>query len=124
MIGVGDKGWCWPNFSNSSMARKLGPAQPRGTTWNGAGGCVIASQSRQENFSRTVWMTFHSRGIAARLELSRDRIGRFQSSHRLLGLHRLETELCKERRIFAISCIRGREQLCAGKEAVCSGHET
>jgi len=40
------------------MARKLGPAQPRGTTWNGAGGCVIFSQSRQENFSRTVWMTF------------------------------------------------------------------
>lgn len=47
-------GWCWPYFSNSSMARKLGPAQPRGTTWKGAGGCVIISQSRQENFSRTV----------------------------------------------------------------------
>ena len=35
------RGWCWPYFSNSSMARTLGPAQPRGTTWNGAGGCVI-----------------------------------------------------------------------------------
>ena len=41
------------------MARKLGPAQPRGTTWNGAGGWVIVSQSRQATFSRTVWMTFH-----------------------------------------------------------------
>ena len=25
----------------------------------GAGGCVIASQARQENFSRTCWITFH-----------------------------------------------------------------
>ena len=44
------------------MARNLGPAQPRGTTWKGAGGCVIALQSRQENFSRTVWMTFQATG--------------------------------------------------------------
>src|SRR3546814_6916338 len=47
------------------MARKLGPAHPRGTTWNGAGGCVIVSQSRQENFSRTVRITFHWRGITS-----------------------------------------------------------
>ena len=47
------------------MARKLGPAQPRGTTWNGAGGWVIVSQSRQANFSRTVWITFHALGITS-----------------------------------------------------------
>ena len=47
------------------MARRLGPAKPRGVTWNGAGGCVIVSQSRQENFSRTVWITFHWRGITS-----------------------------------------------------------
>ena len=27
--------------------------------WNGAGGWVTLSQERQENLSRTVWMTFH-----------------------------------------------------------------
>ena len=31
-------------------------------TWNGAGACVIFSQSRQVNFSRTVSITFHWRG--------------------------------------------------------------
>src|SRR5664280_2780007 len=31
------------------MARRLGPAHPLGTTWNGAGACVIFSQSRQVN---------------------------------------------------------------------------
>jgi hypothetical protein len=30
--------------------------------WNGAGGWVIVSHSRQENRSRTVWITFHWRG--------------------------------------------------------------
>ena len=47
------------------MASRFGPAKPRGVTWNGAGGCVIVSQSRQENFSRTVWITFHWRGITS-----------------------------------------------------------
>jgi hypothetical protein len=31
-------------------------------TWNGAGAWLIFSQSRQENFSRTVSITFHWRG--------------------------------------------------------------
>jgi len=35
------------------MANRLGPAHPRATAWNGAGGWLIFSQSRQENFSRT-----------------------------------------------------------------------
>ena len=47
------------------MASRLGPAKPRGVTWNGAGGCVIVSHSRHENFSRTVWITFHCRGITS-----------------------------------------------------------
>src|SRR5665811_964914 len=45
------------------MARRLGPAQPLGITWNGAGAWLIFSQSRQVNFSRTCWITFHWRGI-------------------------------------------------------------
>jgi len=36
------------------MAKRLGPAHPLAITWNGAGACVIFSQSRQVNFSRTV----------------------------------------------------------------------
>ena len=32
-------------------------AAARRSAWNGAGGWVIVSQDRQENFSRTVWIT-------------------------------------------------------------------
>ena len=35
---------------NRIMASRFGPAKPRGVTWKGAGGCVIFSQSRHENF--------------------------------------------------------------------------
>ena len=45
------------------MARRLGPAHPRGMTWNGPGAWLIRSQSRQVNFSRTVSTTFQRRGI-------------------------------------------------------------
>ena len=45
--------------------QEAGPAQPRGTTWNGAGGWVIFSQSRHANFSRAVWTTFHALGITS-----------------------------------------------------------
>ena len=34
-------------------------------TWNGAGAWLIFSQSRQVNFSRTCWITFHYRGITS-----------------------------------------------------------
>jgi hypothetical protein len=37
---------------------------------NGAGGCVIASQSRQLNFSRTVSITFHWRGITSTVSVT------------------------------------------------------
>src|SRR5437899_11803522 len=47
------------------MAKRLGPAKPRDVTWKGAGGWVIASQFRHENFSRTFWITFHCRGMTS-----------------------------------------------------------
>jgi len=47
-------------------ASRLGPAQPRGVTWNGAGAWLTFSHARQENFSRTCWMTFQLRGITSR----------------------------------------------------------
>ena len=43
----------------ATIAIRLGPAQPRGMAWKGAGGWLIFSQSRQVNFSRTAWITFH-----------------------------------------------------------------
>ena len=44
------------------MASRLGPAKPRGIGCDGAGGSVIASQSRQVNFSRTCSTIFQRRG--------------------------------------------------------------
>src|SRR5437016_1240822 len=38
-------------------------------TWNGAGAWLIFSQSRQVNFSRTCWITFHCRGITSRVSV-------------------------------------------------------
>ena len=38
--------------------------------WKGAGGCVIRSQSRQVNFSRTVWITFHWRGMTSSVSVT------------------------------------------------------
>ena len=50
-------GWCRPYFWKTRLARKCAPNMPRGVTWNGAGGWLIASQRRQATFSRTVRMT-------------------------------------------------------------------
>ena len=47
------------------IARRFGPAKPRGVTWNGAGGCAIVSHCRHEKRSRTVWITFHCRGTTS-----------------------------------------------------------
>ena len=38
--------------------------------WNGAGGCVIVSHSRQEKRSRTVWITFHWRGTTSSVSVT------------------------------------------------------
>lgn len=39
------------------------PTARDGMAWNGAGGWLILSQVQQVNFSRTVWIAFHGRGI-------------------------------------------------------------
>ena len=52
------------------MASRFGPAQPRGVTWNGAGGSLIFSQSRHVIFSRTCWITFHWRGITSSVSVT------------------------------------------------------
>src|SRR3954465_3817901 len=41
----------------------------RGMVWSGAGGWVIVSQLRQENRSRTVWITFHWRGMLSNVSV-------------------------------------------------------
>src|SRR5262245_25008249 len=56
-------GRCRLYLENRTWASSLGPARPRAIGCDGAGGCVIASQARQENFSRTCWITFHWRGM-------------------------------------------------------------
>jgi hypothetical protein len=45
-------------------------ARPRAIGWEGAGGCVIASQERHENFSRTCWITFHWRGTSSSVSVT------------------------------------------------------
>ena len=52
------------------VASRFGPAQPRGVAWKGAGGWETFSQSRQVNFSRTVWITFHRRGITSSVSVT------------------------------------------------------
>jgi hypothetical protein len=36
----------------------------------GRGRCAIASHLRHENFSRTVWITFHCRGITSSVSVT------------------------------------------------------
>ena len=31
-LALAVSGWCWPNFSNRIIARREGPAKPRGVT--------------------------------------------------------------------------------------------
>jgi hypothetical protein len=42
-----------------------GPPSHGGSTWNGVGGWLMPSRSRQLNLSLTVWITFHWRGIVS-----------------------------------------------------------
>ena len=58
------------SLSNRIIASKLGPAQPRGVGWNGAGGWEMRSQSRQVNFSLTVWITFQLRGTTSSVSVT------------------------------------------------------
>src|ERR687886_2068865 len=52
------------------MASRFGPARPRAIGWKGAGGWVTVSQERQENRSRTVWMTFHRIGSTSSVSVT------------------------------------------------------
>src|SRR6266478_8536680 len=57
-------------FSTRIIASRLGPAKPRAITWKGAGGCVIVSQDRQLNFSRTCSVTNHCRGTTSSVSVT------------------------------------------------------
>ena len=63
-------GICMPNLSNRIVASRCGPMKPRGVAWNGAGGWLISSQSRQVNFSRTVSITLKRRGISSSVSVT------------------------------------------------------
>ena len=63
-------GECMPNLSNRMVASNCGPMKPRGVAWNGAGGWVIFSQSRQVNFSRTVSISLKRRGISSSVSVT------------------------------------------------------
>src|SRR5213596_3260045 len=58
-------GRCRPYLENRIWASSFGPARPRAIGCEGAGGCVIASQARQENFSRTCAITLKGFGFVA-----------------------------------------------------------
>ncbi len=47
--------------------QKVGPGRAPGRY---AGGCVIVSHSRHENFSHTVWITFHCRGMTSKVSVA------------------------------------------------------
>jgi hypothetical protein len=50
-----------------TIASRLGPAKPRGIGWEVAGDSVTATQSRQENLSRTSSMIFQRLGSNSRV---------------------------------------------------------
>lgn len=58
------------NLSNRIVASNCGPMKPRGVAWNGAGGWLIFSQSRQVNFSRTVSISLNRRGISSNVSVT------------------------------------------------------
>jgi len=59
-----------PNLSNRIVASSCGPMKPHGVAWNGAGIWLIASQSRQVNFSRTVSISLKRRGISSSVSVT------------------------------------------------------
>jgi hypothetical protein len=59
-----------PVLLEQQHREEAGPGPAARDTWKGAGACAIFSQSRHENFSRTVWMTFHERGITSSVSVT------------------------------------------------------
>src|SRR3954465_80919 len=88
------------------MASRLGPAQPLATAWNGAGAWLIFSQSRQENFSRTVSITFHWRGtdssvrVTSSPEFAQAIAAAAFTRHRRIDHHALAGKMIGERIAF------------------------
>ena len=75
------------------------PARPRAIGWNGAGGWVMVSQARQENFSRTVWITFHCRGMhLQRLGDRLAQLGELAAAARAGGRRREDHALARQMR--------------------------
>ena len=59
-----------PYLQNRMCASRNGPARPRAIGCEGAGVCAIASQERQENFSRTCWITFQRAGTCSSVSVT------------------------------------------------------
>jgi hypothetical protein len=57
-------------YESAGRDSQISPARPRAIGWNGAGGWVMTSQDRQENFSRRCWITFHWRGTSSRVSVT------------------------------------------------------
>ena len=51
-------------------ARSFGLTRPRAIGCDSAGGWLIASQARHENFSRTCWITFYWRGMSSNVSVT------------------------------------------------------
>jgi transposase len=73
----GCSGRCSPNFEKATSATRFALARLRLIGWNGAGGWVFVSRDRQENFSRTCWMTNQRAGTRSNVAVT--------SSPNLLG---------------------------------------
>src|SRR5882724_795140 len=89
------------------MASRLGPAKPRGSTWNGAGVWLIFSQSRQVNFSRTCCTTFHCRGSLVEPAGAGGRTGNDDPLARQMGREWRPCRLPAREGAHLRSCCRG-----------------
>ena len=82
--------------------------------WNGAGVWLIFSQSRQVNFSRTVSMTFHSRGFTRHrarhvlAELAQPSAAAAFASFRRFEHHTLARQMFGERVALGRRRVNGR----------------
>src|SRR5262244_1743225 len=72
-------GRCRVYLQNRMWASSIGPARPRAIGCDGAGVCAMVSQSRQENFSRTCWMTFHDAGTCSSISVTSSPILNYMS---------------------------------------------
>jgi hypothetical protein len=57
-------------LGEQKMGEQPRPGAPARDWCDGAGGWVIFSQDRHENFSRTCWITFHWRGTSSSVSVT------------------------------------------------------